>query len=70
MKIIIKESSAERKTSLSYILFVLLMLHVVLLTSLTACGRKAPPIPPEKSKSLSDIRLKIADVIFQPFYKK
>lgn len=69
-KIKIKEPSVGRKASLSYILFVLLALHVVLLTSLTACGKKAPPVPPKESESLSDIRLQIANVPIPPFYKK
>ncbi len=68
-KIKIRETSDGKKASLSYILFVLLTLHVVLLTSLTACGRKGPPVPPKESESLSDIRLQIANVIIQPFYK-
>lgn len=67
MKIEIKEPSVGRKTSLSYILFVLLILHVVLLTSLTGCGRKGPPVPPEASESLSGIRLQMADVISNRF---
>lgn len=67
MKIEIKEPSVGRKTSLSYILFVLLILHVVLLTSLTGCGRKGSPVPPKESESLSGIRLQMADVISNRF---
>ena len=66
-KIKIKEPSVGRRASLSYILFVFLTLHVILLTSLTACGRKAPPVPPKESKSLSGIRLQITDVISNLF---
>ncbi len=69
MKITIKEPSVGRKTSLRYILF-LIFIHVVLLTSLTGCGMKGPPVPPETSESLSDIRLQVANVRMSPLYKK
>ncbi len=69
-KIKIKEPFVGRKATLSYILFLLFTLHIVLLTSLTGCGRKAPPVPPEASKSFSDISLQIANVLVPPFYKK
>ncbi len=69
MKITIKEPSVGRKASLRYILF-LIFIHVLLLTSLTGCGKKAPPVPPGTSESLSDIRLQIANVRMPPLYKK
>ena len=66
----IRKKAAERKTSLRYILIILFTLQVVFLTSLTGCGKKGPPVPPKKSKSLLDVRLQIADINFPIFFKK
>lgn len=69
-KIKIGKKSAERKSSLNYILFILFTLQVVFLTSLTGCGKKGPPVPPKTSKSPLDMRLQIADINFPIFFKK
>ena len=69
-KIKIREKSTEKKTSLRYILFILFTLQVVFLTSLTGCGRKAPPVPPETSTSPVDMRMKIDDINYKIYIQE